>query len=91
MTTTGAGPGCTIDVPHGGRGHGARAQGLLADHLFAATPTRRVGADTDAGNVAPPRPLGRAGLTPEAVRRSAPHRGGAWHDLVMHGRARGDA
>src|SRR4051794_24470153 len=34
--------GCTVDVPHRGRGHGSTAQRLLAEHLFATTSSNRV-------------------------------------------------
>ena len=83
--------GCTIDVPHRGRGHGSLAQRLLADHLFATTPSNRVEADTDVENGAEQRALEKAGFIREAVLRGAQYRGGRWHDMAFYARLRGDA
>jgi RimJ/RimL family protein N-acetyltransferase len=82
--------GCTIDVPHRGRGIGSRAQRLLADHLFATTPSNRVEADTDVENVAEQHALERAGFRRDGVVRGAQYRGGRWHDLVLYGLLRSD-
>jgi RimJ/RimL family protein N-acetyltransferase len=83
--------GITVVSAQRGRGYGARAQRLLADHLLATTSSNRVEADVDVGNVAERRALERAGFTAEGVLRGAQHRGGGWHDLVMYARLRGDA
>jgi RimJ/RimL family protein N-acetyltransferase len=83
--------GCTIDVPHRGRGHGSRAQRLLAEHLFATTASNRVEADTDVENVAEQRALERAGFTRDGVVRGAQFRAGGWHDLVLYSILRAEA
>ncbi len=83
--------GITILSSRRGRGYAARAQRLLADHLFATTSSNRMEADVDVGDVAERRALERAGLTAEGILRGAQHRGGRWNDLVMYARLRGDA
>ncbi len=82
--------GITIVPEHRGRGHGARAQRMLAELLFATTDANRVEATTDVRNVAEQRALERAGFRREGVLRGAQHRGGRWHDLVLYSRLRGD-
>lgn len=83
--------GITVLSAQRGRGYGARAQRLLADHLLATTPSNRVEADVDVANVAERRALERAGFTAEGVLRGAQHRGGVWHDLILYARLRGEA
>ena len=73
-----------------GRGHGTRAQRMLADHLFATTPVHRVQASTDVRNVVEQRALERAGFVREGVLRGAQWRRGAFHDLVSYARLRTD-
>lgn len=73
-----------------GRGHGSRAQRLLADYLFSTTAVHRVQATTDVENVAEQRALESAGFRREGVLRQAQWRLGAWHDLAMYGRLRSD-
>lgn len=67
-----------------GRGIGAVAQRLLAEHLFATTTVHRVEASTDVANVAEQRSLEKAGFVREGVLRGAQYRGGTWHDLVSY-------
>ena len=74
-----------------GLGHGARAQRMLAQYLFATTDVHRVQASTDVTNTAEQRALERAGFTREGVLRGAQWRRGAWHDLVSYARLRDDA
>lgn len=74
-----------------GAGHGARAQRLLADYLYATHPVHRVQASTDVDNVAERAALRRAGFTQEGVLRGAQWRSGAFHDLVSYSRLRTDA
>lgn len=74
-----------------GRGHGARAQRMLAEQLFATTGVHRVQASTDVENVAEQRALERAGFAREGVLRGAQWRQGAFHDLVAYARLRTDA
>lgn len=73
-----------------GKGHGAAAQRLLAEYLFATTTYHRVEADTDVDNIAEQRALERAGFTREGVMRGAMFRAGAFHDSVLYGIVRGD-
>ena len=74
-----------------GRGHGTRAQRMLAEYLFATTPVHRVQASTDVSNVAEQRALERAGFVREGVLRGAQWRRGAYHDLLSYARLRTDA
>ncbi|MEV4629750.1 GNAT family protein [Micromonospora sp. NPDC049523] len=67
-----------------GRGHGARAQRLLAEYLFAHTLVNRVEATTEIGNVAEQRSVEKAGFTREGVLRGAGFRDGRWHDGVVY-------
>jgi RimJ/RimL family protein N-acetyltransferase len=73
-----------------GRGHGSRAQRMLADLLFATTPVHRVQASTDVRNAPERRALSRAGFTAEGLLRGAQWRRGAWHDLALYARLRTD-
>jgi len=74
-----------------GAGHGARAQRLLADYLYATHPVHRVQASTDVDNAAERAALRRAGFTQEGVLRGAQWRSGAFRDLVSYSRLRTDA
>jgi RimJ/RimL family protein N-acetyltransferase len=73
-----------------GRGIGTAAQRLLPDYLFATTLANRVQATTDIENVAEHRSLEKAGFTREGVLRGFQYRRGAWHDLVMFSKLRGE-
>jgi RimJ/RimL family protein N-acetyltransferase len=73
-----------------GRGHGTRAQRMLADYLFATTPVHRLQASTDVDNHAERRALERAGFRREGVLRGAQWRGGAYRDLVLFSHLRTD-
>ena len=73
-----------------GKGHGSRAQRLLADYLFLHTTVNRVEASTDIDNVAERRSLEKAGFTREGVLRGWQWRQGVWRDMVMFSRLRGD-
>lgn len=74
-----------------GQGHGARAQRLLADYLFATTGVHRVQATTDVDNAAEQGALRRAGFVLEGVLRDAQWRGGAYHALQSWACLRTDA
>ena len=82
--------GISLQPSARGLGHGARAQRLLAEYLFATTPVHRVQASTDVENVPEQRALARAGYRQEGVLRGAQWRGGAYHDLWSYARLRGD-
>ena len=93
----GPGPGSqALDIgislrPGGwGRGHGARAQRLLVEYLFATTGVHRVTASTDVDNTAERKALLRAGFRPEGVLRGAQWRQGAYRDLLGFSRLRTD-
>lgn len=73
-----------------GRGHGSRAQRLLAEYLFATTGVHRVTASTDVDNAAERKALLRAGFCFEGVLRGAQWRNGAYRDLVSFSRLRTD-
>lgn len=82
--------GITLAPMHRGKGYGAEAQRLLAAYLFATYPIERVEAETDVTNVGEQRSLERAGFTHEGVLRRAQFRNGAWHDLMMYSKLRGE-
>ena len=73
-----------------GQGFGTEAQRLLADWLFARTPANRIEASTDVENIAEARSLEKAGFAREGIARGAQFRAGAYHDLVLFARLRGD-
>jgi RimJ/RimL family protein N-acetyltransferase len=82
--------GITLLPGERGRGVGAIAQRLLADHLFATTELDRVEAGTDVDNVAERRALVKAGFREEGTIRGAQLRGGRRTDLVSYARLRTD-
>jgi RimJ/RimL family protein N-acetyltransferase len=82
--------GITLLPEHRGRGLGTEAQRLLADYLFAHTRVERVEAGTDVENVAEQRALEKAGFTREGVLRRAQFREGAFHDMALYSRLRGE-
>jgi len=75
---------------HRGRGYGTEAQRLLAEYLFAYTRYERLEASTDLTNIGEQRALTKAGFTREGVLRHAQWRAGAFHDIVLFSRLRGD-
>ena len=79
-------------VPEGrGQGFGTEAQRLLAGYLFATSGVNRVEASTDIENVVEQRSLTKAGFHRDGVVRGSQYRAGAYHDLVVYSRLRGDA
>jgi RimJ/RimL family protein N-acetyltransferase len=74
-----------------GKGHGSEAQRLLVAYLFEHTFLERVEASTETGNLAEQRALEKAGFTREGVLRRACFRGGAWRDMVIFSKLRGEA
>jgi RimJ/RimL family protein N-acetyltransferase len=82
--------GIDVDPAHRRRGYGAEAQALLARYLFETYTVERVEASTDVENIAEQRALERAGFTREGILRHAQWRGGAWHDLCMYSKLRGE-
>ncbi|MBC8077908.1 MAG: GNAT family N-acetyltransferase [Chloroflexales bacterium] len=73
-----------------GKGYGSGAQRLLAAYLFDTYPIARVEASTDITNVAEQRSLEKAGFTRDGVLRKAQWRSGAWHDLAVYSKLRGE-
>jgi RimJ/RimL family protein N-acetyltransferase len=82
--------GITLLPAERGRGVGAVAQRLLADHLFATTEVDRVEAGTDVDNVAERKALAKAGFREEGTLRGTQLRGGRRTDLVSYARLRTD-
>jgi RimJ/RimL family protein N-acetyltransferase len=74
-----------------GKGHGSRAQRMVAEYLFRTFPVHRLQASTDVTNIAERTALERAGFRLEGVLRGAQWRLGEWHDLASYARLRGDA
>ncbi len=82
--------GIGIDPAARRRGYGAEAQSLLARYLFDTYLIERVEASVDVENLPEQRALERAGFTREGVLRHAQWRTGAWHDLVLYSKLRGE-
>jgi RimJ/RimL family protein N-acetyltransferase len=82
--------GIQLFAAHRGRGYGTEAQRLIAEYLFSSTLIERLEASTDVENVAEQRALTKAGFRREGVLRHAQFRAGAWHDVVLFSRLRGD-
>lgn len=82
--------GISLRPPARGVGHGTRAQRMLAEYLFAGYPVHRIEASTDVENHPEQRSLERAGFRREGVLRGAQWRRGAFHDLVVFARLRGE-
>lgn len=83
--------GIALFAAHRGLGYGTEAQRQLAHYLFTHTLIERLEASTDIENLAEQRSLEKAGFSREGVLRHAQWRAGAWHDLVLYSRIRGDA
>jgi RimJ/RimL family protein N-acetyltransferase len=82
--------GIDIDPAHRRRGYGAEAQSLLARYLFDTYTIERVEASTDIENIPEQRALERAGFTREGILRHAQWRAGAWRDICIYGKLRGE-
>jgi aminoglycoside 6'-N-acetyltransferase len=72
------------------RGYGSEAQALLARYLFDTYTVERVEASVDVENIGEQRALERAGFTREGTLRRAQWRLGAWHDLALYSKLRGE-
>ena len=82
--------GITLFREHRGHGYGPAAQAELADYLFQTTRMERLEASTDVENIPEQRALEKAGFHREGVLRHAQFRAGAWRDVVLYSRLRGD-
>ncbi len=82
--------GISLFAEHRGLGYGSAAQRQLADYLFSSQLIERIEAATDVDNVAEQRALDAAGFSREGVLRHAQFRAGAWRDIVLYSRLRGD-
>jgi RimJ/RimL family protein N-acetyltransferase len=82
--------GINLTARHRGKGYGVEAQQLLTEYLFATYPIMRVEASTDVENIAEQRALEKAGFTREGIIRKAQWRSGAWHDIALYSKLRGE-
>jgi RimJ/RimL family protein N-acetyltransferase len=82
--------GVLIDPAARGQGLGTEAHGLLAEYLFATTPTHRVWAGTEVDNTAEQRALERCGFRREGRIRQHHFRAGRWRDAYVYGLLRDD-
>lgn len=82
--------GIDIDPAHRRRGYGAAAQALLSRYLFDTYTIERVEASTDVENIPEQRALERAGFTREGILRRAQWRAGAWRDICLYSKLRGE-
>ena len=82
--------GIVLAPVHRGKGLGIQAQQLLTEYLFSTYPIMRIEASTDVTNTAEIKALAKAGFTREGVLRQAQWRSGAWHDLVVFSKLRGE-
>ena len=82
--------GLSIRADQRGKGYGVEAQALLADYFFRTYNIMRVQASTDIENIPEQRALEKAGFTREGVIRKAQWRNGAFRDLVMYSKLRGE-
>jgi RimJ/RimL family protein N-acetyltransferase len=82
--------GIALAPEHRGKGWGVVAQQLITEYLFSVYPITRVEASTDITNIAEMKALEKAGFTREGVLRKAQWRHGAWHDLVVYSKLRGE-
>ena len=82
--------GIWIAPEHRGKGHGSEAQRQMAAYLFDNSYLERVEAGTEAGNIGEQRALEKAGFTREGVLRRANYRAGAWRDMVIYSKLRGE-
>jgi RimJ/RimL family protein N-acetyltransferase len=73
-----------------GQGHGARAQRMLAEYLFAHTQVNRIAAETEVSNVAEQRSLEKAGFSREGTLRGSCFRAGKWRDMLSYSILRAD-
>jgi len=82
--------GIWIGPEHRGKGHGTQAQRLGAQYLFDHTMMERIEAGTESGNIVEQKALEKAGFTREGVLRRACFRGGAYRDMVIFSKLRGE-
>jgi RimJ/RimL family protein N-acetyltransferase len=82
--------GIWIAPDYRGQGYGTAAHRLAAAYLFEHSYLERVEAGTEADNVAEQRALEKAGFTREGVLRRSCFRGGAWRDMVIYSKLRGE-
>lgn len=82
--------GISLDPAYRGKGYGVEAQRLLAQYLLDTYPVMRIEASTDVENRPEQRALEKAGFTRDGIIRGAQWRSGAWHDLVLYSKLRGE-
>ena len=81
--------GIVLAPEHRGKGWALKPK-LITEYLFSVYPVMRVEASTEITNTAELKALEKAGLTREGVLCEAQWRGGAWHDLVVFSKLRGE-
>lgn len=82
--------GIWVGAEHRGQGHGTEAQRLGAAYLLAHTNFERIEASTEVDNIGEQKALEKAGFTREGVLRRAAFRDGAYRDMVMYSKLRGE-
>ena len=82
--------GISLDPEQRFKGYGVEAQRLLTQYLLATYPIMRIEATTDIENQAEQHALEKAGFHRDGVIRAAQWRNGAWHDMVLYSKLRGE-
>ncbi|MEZ4631402.1 MAG: GNAT family protein [Deinococcales bacterium] len=82
--------GISLSPEHRNKGYGSEAQRLFAAYLFETYTIMRIEASTDISNLAEQRALEKAGFSREGIARQAQWRKGAWHDLMVYSKLRGE-
>jgi len=82
--------GISLVGEHRGKGYGTEAQKLITSYLFSTYNIMRVEASTDIENLPEQRSLEKAGFTREGVLRKSLWRAGAYRDMVIYSKLRGE-
>jgi len=82
--------GIVIDAAHRRRGYAGAGLELLTRYLLETHAIERVEASVDVENTGALRAIERAGFTREGVLRHAQWRAGAWHDVTLYSKLRGE-
>jgi RimJ/RimL family protein N-acetyltransferase len=82
--------GIVIDAAHRRRGYASDGLALLARYLFEAHTVERLEASIDVENIGAQRAIEHAGFAREGVLRHAQWRAGAWRDVCLYSKLRGE-
>jgi RimJ/RimL family protein N-acetyltransferase len=82
--------GITLAPEARGKGYGSDALVAIADYLFEHTTVNRVEGSCDVENIASQRAFAKAGYRLEGTNRGSQFRAGAYHDLMMFAKLRGE-